>query len=90
MPDDFQEIKKNYLADKRAIAEMKDMPPSLVINWDHTATKIVPSSQWTMEKKGTKRVEIVAVNDNRQITAVMHPSWKVSTNATYYISHTEK
>ena len=26
------------------------VPTSLVINWDHTAMKIVPSSQWTMEK----------------------------------------
>ena len=49
---------------------MEDVPPSLIINWDHTATKIVPSSQWTMEKNGTKRMEIAAVDDKRQITAI--------------------
>ena len=49
---------------------MEDIPLNLVINWDHTATKIVPSSQWTMERKGTKRVEIAAVDDKRQITAI--------------------
>ena len=49
---------------------MEDIPPSLVKNWDHTAHKIVLSSQWTMEKKGMKRVEIAAVDDKRQITAI--------------------
>ena len=49
---------------------MEDVPQSLVINWDYTATKIIPSSQWTMEKKGMKRVEIAAVDDKRQITAI--------------------
>jgi len=47
------------LADIQAVVEVEDIPedvpPSLVINWDHTATKIVPSSQW---EKGAKRVEI--------------------------------
>ena len=52
--DNFEEIKKNYLADIQAVVEMEDVPPSLVINWDHTATIIVPSSQWTMEKKGNE------------------------------------
>ena len=42
---------------------MKDVPPSLVINWDHAATNMVPLSQWTMEKKGAMRVEIATVDD---------------------------
>ena len=32
--------------------------------------KIVPSSSWTMEKRGTKRVEITAIDDKCQITAL--------------------
>ena len=35
-----------------------------------TAMKIVPSNQWTMEKKETKRVEVAAVDDKQQITAI--------------------
>ena len=50
-PINFDEIKQQYLIDIHAAVEMEDIPPSLVINWDHTATKIVPSSQWTMEKR---------------------------------------
>ena len=60
-------MKKNYLADIHAVVEMEDVPPSL---GDHTATKIVPSSQWTTEKKETKRVEIAVINDKQQITAI--------------------
>ena len=52
LPDNFEEIKQQFLADILSVVEMEDVPPSLVINWDHTATKIVPSSQWTMEKRG--------------------------------------
>jgi len=61
---------KQYLIDICAVVEMENVPPSLVINWDHTVTKIVPLSQWTMEKRGTKRVEIAAIDDKRQITAI--------------------
>ena len=59
----------NYLANMRAV-EMEDEPSSLIINWDHTAKKIIPSSQWTMKKKGMKRVEIAAVDEKQQITAI--------------------
>ena len=69
-PINFDEIKQQYLLDISAAVEMEDIPPSLVINWDYTATKIVPSSWWTMERKGKKRVEIAAVDDKRQITAI--------------------
>jgi len=58
LSDNFEEIKSNFLADVRAVVEIEDVPLNLIINWDHTATKIVPSSQWTVEKKGAKRVNI--------------------------------
>ena len=40
-----------------------------MLNWDHTGISIVPGSSWTMELKGTKRVEITGMGDKRQITA---------------------
>ena len=69
-PENFVEIKEQFLIDIEAVIDFKEVPPSLVINWDHTAMKIVPSSQWMMEKRGTKRVEIAGIDDKRQITAV--------------------
>ena len=41
------------------------------MNWDHTGVSIVPSSQWTMEEKGAKRVECASVDDKHQITVVI-------------------
>ena len=69
-PTNFLELKKQYLVDIKSVVEMEDIPNSLILNWDQTAMKIVPSSSWTMEKRGCKRVKIAAVDDKRQITAV--------------------
>ena len=69
-PDDLSILKENYLMDIKAVVEMEEIPEDMVVNWDQTAMKIVPSCTWTMEKRGTKRVEIKGVDDKRQITAV--------------------
>ncbi len=66
----FDEIKEQFIIDVNAAVELEDIPPQLVINWDQTGISIVPGSSWTMEAKGTKRVEIVGMGDKRQITAV--------------------
>jgi len=49
---------------------MNEVPPAIVVNWGHTAINYVPVSWWTMEKEGSKKVEIIAKDDKRQITAV--------------------
>ena len=43
----------------------EDIPAQLILNWDQTGIKIVPSTTWTMNQRGVK-----GVNDKRQITAV--------------------
>ncbi|SMN02226.1 hypothetical protein SPONN_625 [uncultured Candidatus Thioglobus sp.] len=63
----FEELKK---LDIKAVRDMEDVPPELIFNWDHTGISIVPGSSWTMELKGSKRVEIIGIDDKRQITAV--------------------
>ena len=49
----------------------ENIPPQLIINWDHTGIKIVPASNRTMEERGAKRVGIVGIEDKRQITTVL-------------------
>ena len=66
----FEEVKAQFLLDIKVIVEMEGIPFDLVINWDQTGIHYVPVGSWTMEKEGSKRVEIVAVDDKRQITAV--------------------
>ena len=68
--DNFGEVKEQYLIDICSVMKMENIPEPLFINWDQTAMKIVPSTSWTMEKCDTKRVQIAAVDDKCQITAV--------------------
>ena len=70
-PSNFEEIRKMFIIEIKSVVAIEEVPPQLVINWDQTAMKIVPSSSWTMEKKGVKRVEIVAIDDKRQISTVL-------------------
>ena len=68
--ENFDELKRQYLIDIKAAVTIDDIPHDLVLNWDQTGLNYVPVSQWTMEKEGSKRVEVVGINDKRQITAV--------------------
>ena len=54
-PKNFAEIKDNFLteSDVQSVIEMEEIPSDLVINWDQTAIKLVPSGSWTMERRGT-------------------------------------
>ena len=36
LPDNFEEIKMNFLANIRAVVKMEGVPSSLIINWDHS------------------------------------------------------
>ncbi len=61
--ENFEELKEQYLIDIKANVVMDEIPDELVINY-------IPVSSWTMEKEGSKRLEIAGIDDKRQITAV--------------------
>ena len=67
---DFLQLKESFLMDVRTTVMMEEIPSELVLNWDQTGIKLVPSNGWTMEQKGACRVEVAGLNDKRQITAV--------------------
>ena len=69
-PQDFDDRKEQFLYDAQVLVNYEEIPDSLVVNWDHTGIKYVPVSSWTMEKEGKRRVEILGIDDKRQITAV--------------------
>ena len=50
---------------------MENIPARLVINFDKTGIKYVPTSSWTLEKEGSERVAIVGKDDQWKITAVI-------------------
>ena len=49
---------------------MEEIPAELILNWDQTGIKFVPSYTWTMDQQGSKRVEVAGANDKRLITAI--------------------
>ena len=69
----FDELKLNFLCD------IKEIPPPLIINWDHTSLKYVPSSSWTMAEEGSKCIDVAGIDDKHQITAVLTVTgWELS------------
>uniref|UniRef100_A0A1X7V5Y1 Uncharacterized protein n=1 Tax=Amphimedon queenslandica TaxID=400682 RepID=A0A1X7V5Y1_AMPQE len=63
-------LKQQFLTDFQSTVSMEEIPSELVFNWDQTGIQRVPSSSWTMDKSGVKRVKIIGANDKRQITAI--------------------
>lgn len=59
----FQQLKEKLLLEIKNIVSMDEILAELVINFDQTAQSYVPASHWTMEREGTKRVEIIAKDD---------------------------
>ena len=68
---DFEGLKEQFLADTAAEIIMNDIPAELVINWDQTGLKIIPTGDWTMHRSGEKVIPIVGSDDKREITAVL-------------------
>ena len=66
----FEALKKQFLLNIKCTVEMNEIPPTLIINWDQTGIHYVPVSSWTMEKAGSKRIELVGIDDKQQLTAV--------------------
>ena len=69
--ENFAAVKEDYLLEIKQVITMDEIPADLIINFDQTGLSIVPSSDWTMEAKGAKRVEAVGKDDKRQLTAVL-------------------
>ena len=67
---DFTWLKEEFLQDVVATVEMEEIPPELILNWDQTGIKIVPSNTWTTDQQGAKQVEVCVANDKRLIMAV--------------------
>ena len=73
----FEKLKKEFLTNIRNIVVMDKIPPDLMINFDQTGINYLPISSWTMEKEGAKRVEMVAKDDKRLMTAVFAGPFQV-------------
>ena len=68
--DNFYALKKSFLDDVCATVTMEEVLLELIMNWDQTGIKLVLSSSWMMEQRGSQRVEMICVIDKQQITAI--------------------
>ena len=69
--ENFAELKSDCLLEIKNVIEVDEIPAELVINFDQTGLNIVPTSDWTMEAEGSKRVEVIGKDDKRQLTAAL-------------------
>ena len=46
----FEQLKDEFLLEIKVIANMDEIPPELIINFDQTALNYVPVSHWTMDQ----------------------------------------
>lgn len=69
--NDFENIKATYLKQIRDTVETNNIPTSMVVNFDQTGTKMVPVSCWTLEVQGSKQIDMVGLDDKRELTALL-------------------
>ena len=69
-PHGFRDVKEEFLQGVIDVVKMEEIPSQLILNWDQTGLHLVPASNWPMESKGSKRVELKGIEDERQITTV--------------------
>ena len=50
-PKEFADLREQYLDDIETISKMEAILKEMTINWDQTAVKYVPVSDWTKELK---------------------------------------
>ena len=71
IPQDFDNLKAQFLGRIKKCVSNYSVPSALILNLDQTATKLVPTSEWTMAVQGSKQVDVVGLEDKREITVVL-------------------
>ena len=60
----------DYLRNIYTVQQSVKVPPELLINVDQTLIKMVPVSDYTMNKKSRSTVSVIAGDDKKMFTAV--------------------
>ena len=71
IPDDFEDIKTAYLNNISNIIKEHSISPCMVVNFDQTGTKMIPVSDWNLELQGSKQIDIIALDDKREVTTLL-------------------
>jgi hypothetical protein len=71
LPNDFAEIKLAFLKRVSDCVHEHKIPPELIVNWDQTGAKYVPTSEWTLAEEGSRQVDIIRKEDKREMTVLL-------------------
>ncbi len=71
VPLNFDELQQDFFTHITNTVKKYKIPDQLIINFDQTSVNIVPVSDWTLEKEGSKQVDITGIDDKRAITALL-------------------
>lgn len=71
LPDDYEHQKSEFLRIIKETITKHNIPPQLIFNFDQTGLKIVPVSNWTLATEGSTQVDIIGLEDKREITALL-------------------
>ena len=71
LPDDFADVTLAFLERVASIAKENCVPFELVINWDQTGSRFAPASHWTPANEGAKQVDVIGVEDKREMTVLL-------------------
>ena len=71
LPGDWESKKEKFINDVKTLIQEHNIPDDLVVNFDQTGVKLVPTSDYTFAPKGTHDVSATGSNDKREITAVV-------------------
>ena len=58
-------VKETFQSDNESKMKQYKIPPQRIINWDHTGVQLVPVSTWKMAEKGSDKIELLGLDDNR-------------------------
>lgn len=67
-PADFEKVKIEYLQKIKQLVLDNGIVLQMVLNWDQTALRLAPFSEWTMHKQGINRISIKGLDDKWEIT----------------------
>ena len=61
-----------FLAEVSKLVKDNEIPPELIINFDQTNVNIIPVGDYTLEKSGAKQVQIIGLEDKRQVSVCVY------------------
>ena len=70
VPTDIPGIKLAFLKCIADCVQEHKIPPELIINWDQTGAKYVPTSKWTLAEEGLRQVDVIGKEDKREMTVL--------------------